>query len=173
MFKRGTPEEQEAKRQEKAAAAEARAAADAGLQRKKEQDAFRRSPAGRARAAFARGDGIFQLDIDVKNTEAIVIAMVGASTTTRTADPLAVLNSVCREGWEIVSGSFVFHELGSESRDKFLSSGQHIAVTGTVIGYYVFRRCEANRVTGDESSAPTKALPATVTTEETTAQPGG
>jgi hypothetical protein len=52
---------------------------------------------------------------------------------------------VCNEGWELVNASFVFHELGSESRDKFLATGQNIAVKGTVIGYYVLRRCEDNR----------------------------
>ena len=34
---------------------------------------------------------------------------------------------------------------GQQSRDKFMSSGQNVAVAGTVIGYYLFRRCEANR----------------------------
>jgi len=51
-----------------------------------------------------------------------------------------ILNSVCREGWDLVNGSFVFHELGSESRDKFMASGQNVAVRGTIVGYYLFER---------------------------------
>jgi hypothetical protein len=41
--------------------------------------------------------------------------------------------------------SCVLLELGSESRDKFIASGQHVAVKGTVLGYYLFKRCEPNR----------------------------
>jgi hypothetical protein len=39
----------------------------------------------------------------------------------------------------------VFLELGSESRDKFASSGQNIAVKGTIIGYYLFKKAEENK----------------------------
>jgi hypothetical protein len=34
---------------------------------------------------------------------------------------------------------------GQQSRDKFLSSGQNVAIRGTTVGYYLFRRCEENR----------------------------
>src|SRR5947208_12518137 len=49
--------------------------------------------------------------------------MIGSSTSQRTADPTDVLNAVCREGWELVNGSFVFVEQGQQSRDKFMSPG--------------------------------------------------
>jgi hypothetical protein len=48
-------------------------------------------------------------------------------------------------GWELVNGSFVFVEEGQQSRDKLASSGQNIATKGQTVGYYVFRRCDANR----------------------------
>jgi hypothetical protein len=76
------------------------------------------------------------------------------STGIASTDPAAILNSVCNEGWELVNGSFVFHELDSESRDKFLASGQNIAVKGTVIGYYVFRRCEGNKRSDEAVAEP-------------------
>lgn len=114
-------------------------------QRTREKQAFYSSPAGQARAAFERRDYLFQFFMDVKDTQAVVIPMGTATTTTSTTDPVAILNAVCREGWELVNGSFVFHELGSESRDKFLASGQNVAVRGTIIGYYLFKRSEANR----------------------------
>jgi hypothetical protein len=44
-----------------------------------------------------------------------------------------------RRGWDS-NGSFVFLETGSERREKFLASGQQVAVKGSVIGYYLFRR---------------------------------
>ncbi len=76
--------------------------------------------------------------------QTIIVAMVGGTTTQTTTDPSAVLNSVCREGWELVNGSFVFVETGQESRDKFLSYGQNVAIKGTTVGYYLFRRTEQN-----------------------------
>lgn len=109
--------------------------------------AFFKMPAGSARTAFERGDHLFQCAFDVMNQKAIVVAMVGSTTSKTTSDPTDVLNSVCREGWEIVSGSFVFVEQGHQSRDKFMSSGQNVAVKGAVVGYYVFKRSEQNRLT--------------------------
>lgn len=106
---------------------------------------FFRSPAGQARMAFERGDQVFQTSYDVANQEAIIVAMVGSRTATKTADPTLILNSVCVEGWELINGSFVFAEEGQQSRDKFMSSGQNVAIKGKVIGYYLFKRCEANR----------------------------
>jgi hypothetical protein len=51
----------------------------------KEREAFERSPAGRARAGFNRGDHVFQYSIDVMNQKAVIVAMVGGSTTQRRA----------------------------------------------------------------------------------------
>lgn len=127
--KKKTPEEIADEEQQKAAA-------DA----QRERAAFAASPAGQARAAFARGDHVFQCSIDVMSQQAVIVAMVGSTTTKRTTDPVAVLNSVCSEGWELVSGSFVFVEEGQQSRDKFMSSGQNVAIKGTTVGYYLFKR---------------------------------
>jgi hypothetical protein len=124
---------------------------EAKAQRQREEafhrawNAFCASPAGHARKAFEAGDHVFQYSIDVMNQRAIIVAMVGSTTSARTADPTAVLNSVCREGWELVNGDFVFVMTGQQSRDKFMSSGQNVAVAGTVAGYYLFKRCDANR----------------------------
>jgi hypothetical protein len=111
----------------------------------KELAAFLATPAGRARTAFERGDHLFQYSIDVMSQQAIVVAMVGTTTSKKTTDPTDILNSVCREGWELVNGSFVFIEQGQQSRDKFMSSGQNVAVKGAVAGFYLFKRNEENR----------------------------
>lgn len=111
----------------------------------KTKQEFFRTPAGQARVAYESGDHVFQYSFDVMSQQAIIVAMVGSRTSKRTSDPVAVLNSVCHEGWELVNGSFVFVEEGSQSRDKFMSSGQNVAIKGTTVGYYLFRRCEANR----------------------------
>jgi hypothetical protein len=140
LIQKKTPEQREQERLE----ADARKQAE---QVEKEHQAFLKSPAGQARLAFERGDHVFQYSMDVISQQAIIVAMIGSSTSRRTSDPVEVLNAVCREGWELVNGSFVFVEEGQQSRDKFLSSGQNVATKGTTIGYYLFRRCESNRRT--------------------------
>jgi hypothetical protein len=145
-FKRSTPEERAAQEQQKAAREQEKARERERAAREKMREDFFGSPAGQARMAFEAGAHVFQYSIDVYKTQAVVVAMVGAYTRpTATTDPSAILNSVCNEGWEVVNGSFVFLELGSESRDKFMASGQQVAVKGTIIGYYLFKRCEANK----------------------------
>jgi hypothetical protein len=145
--KKKSPEEIEAgqaeKERERQEAAEHKRQQEAAKQR----EAFARSPVGMAQAGFARGDQVFQYSISVMSQQAVIIAMVGGTTTQRASDPVAVLNSVCRQGWELVNGSFVFVQQGQESRDKFLASGQNVAIKGDVVGYYLFKRCEANRQT--------------------------
>ena len=114
-------------------------------EKKRAAAAFAASPVGKARAARERGDKIFQCEFELRDSAPRVAPMVGATTSTQYADPSTILNAICAEGWDMLSGSFVFHELGSESRDRFLASGQQTAVKGIVVGYYLFRRCDENR----------------------------
>jgi hypothetical protein len=150
VLKRQSEEEKEAKRREKEEQARAKAEEAERKRMEAERQAFLASPVGRARTAFGRGDHVFQYEVDVRETQAIIVAMVGSRTTQRSSDPVEILNAVCHEGWELVNGSFVFLELGSQSRDKFMNSGQNVAVKGTVVGYYLFRRCEENRASSSE-----------------------
>lgn len=140
------------KRAQKAAAkqeaAVAREAARNQAAANREAHEFAASPVGRARSAFNQGDQVFQYSIDVMKQQAIIVAMVGSATSKRVSDPSDVLNAVCREGWELVNGSFVFVEEGQQSRDKFMSSGQNIAVKGSTVGYYLFKRNPDLRAAG-------------------------
>ena len=93
----------------------------------RQRDEFFRSPAGQARLAFDRGDRgdhVFQYSIDVMNQKPIIVAMVGSTTAQRTNDPVAILNSVCHEGWEAANGSFVFVEQGQQSRTSSCRRGK-------------------------------------------------
>ena len=108
---------------------------------------FWNSPAGGARTAFDRGDLVYQFELDVRDASTYTIPMWKTGAMTTTTDASDVLNSIAREGWRLVTGSFVFQETGSESRDKFMASGQHIAVKGTVVGYYLFERNAELRAT--------------------------
>lgn len=134
LFTKKTPEEEAA---EAARKEQERASADERKRQErieKARQAFFASPVGKARTGFDRGDHVFQFKIDVHNQTAVIVPMVGANTTQKTSDPVDILNSVCREGWELISRSFVFVEMGSESRDKFASSGQNTAVKGRTDG---------------------------------------
>jgi hypothetical protein len=138
-------QDRETRERQQAQAAAEKVTRERAERREKIRQAFFATPAGRARLAFESGDELLQFSIDVMNQKAIVVAMVGANTSKKTIDPSAVLNSVSNEGWELVTGSFVFVEEGQESRDKFASSGQNVATKGATVGYYLFRRSEANR----------------------------
>jgi hypothetical protein len=145
MALRKSPEEKAAREAAKQLEDRQRAEQQRRQAIERERKAFFRSPAGRARVAFEEGDHVFQYAINVMNQEAIIVAMVGSKTKKSTSDPVDVLNSVCHEGWEIVNGSFVFVEEGQQSRDKFLASGQNVATKGSIVGYYLFKRCDDNR----------------------------
>lgn len=113
------------------------------------------SPVGQADVAFNRGDLVFQYEQAVQLQKAVIVAMLGSTTTQRTGDASEVLNAVAGRGWEIVSASHVFVSEGHQSRDKFMSSGQNVATKGHTVGYYVFRRSEDNRRDRDFSELPT------------------
>lgn len=145
MFKAKTPEEKarevayrEHEKQQQAADRQ-RAAAD------KERKRYLASPVGQAETAFANGDHVFQYSHSVMSQQAVIVAMVGSSNIKSTKDPTEILNAVCRQGWELINGSFVFVVEGEQSRDKFIASGQNVAVKGQTVGYYLFRRCPENR----------------------------
>lgn len=145
LISKKSPEQQAqaaAEKERKRLEAEERQQAE---QLERDRQAFLATPVGQARQSFERGDMVFQCSIDVMSQQAIIAVMMGSTTTQRTKDPVVVLNAVCREGWELVNGSFVFVEQGQQSRDKFMSSGQNVAIKGETVGYYLFRRCEANR----------------------------
>lgn len=134
LRKKKSPQEMEAEQRQKQMQAAAR-----------EQAAFMSSPQGKARTAYQRGDLVFQYVLDVMTQSAVIAVMIGSATTKEHTDAVGVLNAVAREGWELVSGSFVFVHEGSQSRDKFMSSGQNLAVKGRTLGYYLFKRCPENR----------------------------
>jgi hypothetical protein len=99
-----------------------------------------------ARQTFESGAHVFQFSIEVMSQD--------GSTTFQTAtDPNALLNSVCDQGWELVTGDFVFvQESQQQSRERFLSPGQNAAIRGRVFGYYLFKRSEANRRAAEDEA---------------------
>ena len=107
--------------------------------RKKEAE-FAASPAGQARAAKAAGMKIFQIDVPLSKTKGQTVAMVGAfADSTKTVDYSSSIQAIEEEGWRLEHVGYVYRITGSESRDKFLASGQQEAVSGEIVGIYIFR----------------------------------
>ncbi|MGI9157406.1 MAG: hypothetical protein ACR2FG_12365 [Marmoricola sp.] len=123
----------------------AAASAKAEKQAEREAAAFWASPVGQARTAYEQGDHLFQVDFEVMRQTAEIVAMMGSYNTKKANTPTAILNAIVAEGWELITGSFVFVVQGEQSRDKFMASGQNVAVKGATVGYYLFRRTDHNR----------------------------
>ncbi|HEY0694036.1 MAG TPA: hypothetical protein VGD71_33955 [Kribbella sp.] len=117
-------------------------------QKEREEAEFRESPVGKARASYERGDFLFQLSLDIEDIAAHVVAMENAYTERKATDVSEILNSVRIEGWNFHSFSTTFVNEGEVSRDKFLSTGQQVAVRGRIVGTYVFTRKPGNERVG-------------------------
>lgn len=145
LFKQATPEEHAASEAEKARKQASAEQQKADKHAQRQLELFLASPQGQARTAFATGDDVFQVDFPVMKQKAEVVAMVGAFNSAKSSDSTRTLNDIVAEGWDLVTASFVFVVQGEESRDKFMSSGQNVAVKGETRGYYVFRRDESKK----------------------------
>ena len=124
-----TPEERAAKAQKKHQEEKLRLEAE-----------FNVSPAGQARAAKAAGMRIFQIDVPLSKTKGQTVAMIGAfAHSSKTLNYAHVIQSIEDEGWRLDHVGYVYRVTGSESRDKFMASGQQEAVSGEIVGIYIFR----------------------------------
>ena len=123
---------------------------------------------GRASIMFDQGARFFQMQRVVGETKGMIAPMIGASSISSEADKSAAsagglgseyLNEAAQDnqqlplcdalavienmGWTLFDVGYAFRQTHSESRDKFLASGQQIAVSGQIIGVYLFRRAAA------------------------------
>lgn len=94
------------------------------------EQAFYRTPAGRARLAYKRGHQLFQYELEVNGLEPTIIPGHIGSPAMRTTDPVDVLNSVTVEGWKLVSGKFLHSEMRNGA-----------------VGCYLFKRSQKRRLT--------------------------
>jgi hypothetical protein len=109
-------------------------------QKRRLESEFSVLPSGRARAAKAAGSKIFQIDVPLSQTTGHTVAMIGAfANSTKTQDYSNVIQAIEEEGWRLDNVGYIYRITGSESRDKFLASGQQEAVSGEIVGIYIFR----------------------------------
>jgi hypothetical protein len=151
-------------REEKAAERTARetekATREAAKAAARVQQQFDSSVQGRARAAFASGDGFFEIELDLRATGNLNShggtgfdggSLGGHKPRSGRMDVLSVIES---EGWELAFVDHVFVMTGEDSRDKFMASGQRTSVRGKIIGIYLFRRSESAVPTPPGSLTP-------------------
>lgn len=142
----------------KATIADLRGEKEENLRRQQESEReFLKTPAGHAKSARQAGHTIFQYVDVIEATKGSVVPMVGTITRStkgggfstsggimtdpsKKGEGRPLIQDIEREGWKLVHTGYVFQETGSESRDKFLASGQQTAVSGRVLGIYLFRR---------------------------------
>lgn len=145
LFK--SPEERELEAQRRAE--EERRTADWARQQREAADklaadaAFARTPLGRARHAYERGDRYFQAELEVSSLTGTT-SMFGSSENemTRHDEPVDLLGRIEDEGWHLEHAGFVFVETGSTSTDRPFLTGQGTVTRGAVTGVYLFRRVE-------------------------------
>jgi hypothetical protein len=93
-----------------------------------ERQEFFRSPAGRARLAFERGQRLFQYELELDRLAPTLIPGPLGGQSRLTEDPVDILNSVVWEGWKLVDGKFFYVEM-----------------RGGVLGCYLFKRSKKLR----------------------------
>ncbi len=126
-------------------------------QREKAEAAFRKSPQGQADSAFQRGDEFFQIELPHSSVTGFTNAAFNSATAGKIrsrGNRTDLLGQIESQGWRLQHASWVYIQTGQNSRDKFLASGQHVVVTGEVVGIYLFRRDDANRAEPASETAP-------------------
>ncbi|MFD9451543.1 hypothetical protein ACFWBC_00275 [Streptomyces sp. NPDC059985] len=107
-----------------------------------------------AAGAYARGDGWFEAEIEHRSAGGLqpyggTGMDLGGSPLLRSRldEPGApraprsdLLSRIEDEGWSLHTAQYVYVQLGAESREKWFSSGERVAVKGKIVGMYLFRR---------------------------------
>lgn len=97
------------------------------------------TPVGLASAAKENGEGFFEIELEVGSSKRDVIfgsKDFGGHTKKSFTGLLSAIEAV---GWKLEHVGYYFLITGESSRDKFLASGQSVAVSGKTMGIYLFR----------------------------------
>lgn len=132
------------------------------------EKAFWGSPQGQALKAFERGDEFYQVEIPHSSVTGFTNAAFNSSTAGKIQQKLTrtdLLGQIEEAGWHLEHADWVYIQTGQNSRDKFLASGQHVVVTGEVVGIYLFRRDDTRtkRTKPPSTVGPAKVAQSTAT----------
>ncbi|MFF6995650.1 hypothetical protein ACFY93_11905 [Streptomyces sp. NPDC008313] len=106
-----------------------------------------------ARQAFERGDGWFEAEIEGRSTGSMTPGAFPSDFgtpplhTTKLDHPAVqqppradLLSRIEDEGWSLHTAQYLHIQLGENSREKWTSSGEQVAIKGKIVGMYLFRR---------------------------------
>ena len=142
----GKTEEQklvERQQQQQQAAIKAQAAEEAA--RLKAHQNWLKTPVGQAASVWDQGQGFFEIQLQVGSSHRDSTIWGNNNTTMgrgKSQTHAGTLAGIEAQGWRLQSTGYVFITTSESSRDKFLASGQQVAVSGHTLGIYLFRRVE-------------------------------
>jgi hypothetical protein len=147
-----TAEEKAAKKQardeEQARVQAAEAAAVRAATDKKARTAWLASPVGAATGAKQADQEFFEVQLQVGAHTGT--ASWGAATGQRvTVSSAGTLGEIERVGWRLEHASHVFMVTGQTSTDRVFLSGENTAVSGSMVGVYLFRNDRSVPVPAD------------------------
>lgn len=149
--------EQAAKDAENAARAKAAAEQQAKVQEQRQQAAFLSSPVGKATAAKRAGQAFFEVQLEVGRHERTASWGAEHEVSSQVATAAGVLGDIERVGWRLEHVGYVYMITGEASTNRVLLSGEQTAVSGRMMGIYLFRSVDS------DSSAASSAASAPLT----------
>jgi hypothetical protein len=132
--------------EEKAMDAQARTARQADEQANRAREAYLATPIGQAVTAKEQGQGFFEIQLKVGSSQRDSTIFGGNNTAysqTKTQTHAGTLAAIEAAGWHLENVGYVFIVTSESSRDKFMASGQQVAVSGETIGIYLFRNVDS------------------------------
>lgn len=102
-----------------------------------------KSPLGLATAAKENENGFFELELEIGSSTRSVTFGSSDFGSHKKKDFSGLLSQIESVGWKLEHVGYYFMVTGETSRDKFLASGQNVAVNGKTMGVYLFRNTGA------------------------------
>lgn len=131
--------------EQKAAEQAAKAQREAAQAEERKRKEFLATPVGQATAAKEQGQGFFEVQLTVGSSQRDSTIWGGnnfALSKTTTANHAGTLAAIESVGWRLEHVGYVFVVTSESSRDKFMASGQQVAVSGNTVGIYLFRNAD-------------------------------
>lgn len=100
------------------------------------------TPQGRARTARRKGRKFFQIDVALSQTTGHASFFGAFTSGGATADASELLECIEAEGWRLIDASYVFRPTGTASRERIIGTTEEEAISGQIIGIYLFRSAE-------------------------------
>jgi hypothetical protein len=146
--------------EERAAERAAEEAAAHAREERERRQAWEASPVGKSVAARESGSGFFEIQLQVGlSRRGVGWGSPDWERERSTTAHTDVLSAIEAEGWHLEHAGYFFMQTGEASADRFLGTGQNIAVSGVTMGAYLFRRDDTYRITQVEDSVPASNAP--------------